>query len=34
MTYLIDCCHAAATVGEKVATLKRRWGEFREPVSL
>jgi methylmalonyl-CoA mutase N-terminal domain/subunit len=34
MPYLIDCCHAYATVGEMVATLKRQWGEFQEPVRL
>jgi methylmalonyl-CoA mutase, N-terminal domain len=34
MTYLIDCCHAYATVGEMVATLKSCWGEFQEPVRL
>jgi methylmalonyl-CoA mutase, N-terminal domain len=30
--HLIDCCHAYATVGEMVATLKQCWGEFEEPV--
>ena len=34
MPYLIDCCHAYATVGEIVATLKRQWGEFQEPIRL
>jgi len=34
MPYLIDCCHAYATVGEMVATLKSQWGEFQEPVRL
>ena len=34
MPYLIDCCHAYATVGEMVATLKARWGEFQEPVRI
>jgi methylmalonyl-CoA mutase, N-terminal domain len=34
MPYLIDCCHAYATVGEMVATLKREWGEFEEPIRL
>ncbi|MDA0785375.1 MAG: methylmalonyl-CoA mutase family protein [Proteobacteria bacterium] len=34
MPYLIDCCHAYATVGEIVATLKTQWGEFEEPVRL
>ena len=32
--YLIDCCHAYATVGEMVSVLKGLWGEFQEPVSL
>jgi methylmalonyl-CoA mutase, N-terminal domain len=30
--YLIDCCHAYATVGEMVARLKRQWGFFEEPI--
>lgn len=34
MPYLIDCCHAYATVGEMIATLKGQWGEFEEPVRL
>ena len=34
MPYLVDCCHAYATVGEMVACLKREWGEFQEPVGL
>ncbi|HSP59315.1 MAG TPA: methylmalonyl-CoA mutase family protein [Halomonas sp.] len=34
MPYLIDCCHAYATVGEMVATLKSHWGEFQEPINL
>ena len=34
MPYLVDCCHAYATVGEMVATLKKEWGEFKEPVKL
>lgn len=34
MPYLVDCCHAYATVGEMVATLKKEWGEFKEPVNL
>ena len=32
MPWLVECCHAYATVGEMVATLKREWGEFREPI--
>lgn len=31
MPPLVECCHAYATVGEMVRTLKREWGEFREP---
>jgi methylmalonyl-CoA mutase, N-terminal domain len=34
MPYLVDCCHAYATVGEIVARLKASWGEFQEPVRL
>lgn len=34
MPFLVDCCHAYATVGEMVATLKRCWGEFQEPIRL
>ena len=34
MPYLIECCHAYATVGEMVSRLKARWGEFQEPVRL
>jgi methylmalonyl-CoA mutase N-terminal domain/subunit len=34
MPYLVDCCHAYATVGEMVSCLKNQWGEFKEPVSL
>ncbi|HEY8351775.1 MAG TPA: methylmalonyl-CoA mutase family protein [Sphingomonadales bacterium] len=34
MPYLVECCHAYATVGEMVARLKSCWGEFREPVRL
>jgi methylmalonyl-CoA mutase, N-terminal domain len=32
--YLVDCCHAYATVGEMVECLKTEWGEFQEPVRL
>ena len=32
MPYLVDCCHAYATVGEMVGRLRSVWGEFREPV--
>jgi methylmalonyl-CoA mutase N-terminal domain/subunit len=34
MPYLVDCCHAYATVGEMVACLKKRWGDFQEPIRL
>ena len=34
MPYLIDCCHAYATLGEMVARLKACWGEFSEPIRL
>ncbi len=34
MPYLVECCHAYATVGEMVQRLKRQWGEFREPIRL
>lgn len=34
MPYLVDCCHAYATVGEMVDCLKAQWGEFKEPVNL
>lgn len=32
--YLVDCCHAYATVGEMVACLRGAWGNFEEPVRL
>jgi len=34
MPLLVECCHSYATVGEMVERLKRRWGEFQEPVQL
>jgi methylmalonyl-CoA mutase, N-terminal domain len=34
MPYLVECCHAYATVGEMVGALKKEWGEFQEPVNL
>lgn len=34
MPYLVDCCHAYATVGEMVRELKAEWGEFQEPIRL
>jgi methylmalonyl-CoA mutase, N-terminal domain len=34
LPYLVDCCLVYATVGEIVGQLKRRWGEFQEPIRL
>lgn len=34
LPYLVECCHAYATVGEMTGRLKNRWGEFKEPVRL
>ncbi len=34
LPYLVDCCHAYATVGEMVGELKRHWGDFQEPIRL
>jgi methylmalonyl-CoA mutase N-terminal domain/subunit len=34
MPYIVDCCHAYATVGEISGCLKACWGEFVEPVRL
>jgi methylmalonyl-CoA mutase N-terminal domain/subunit len=34
MPYLVECCHAYATVGEMCGRLREQWGEFREPVGL
>lgn len=34
LPYLVDCCHAYATVGEMVSTLRSQWGDFQEPVRL
>ena len=34
MHYLVECCHAYATVEEMVDCLKAQWGEFKEPVNL
>lgn len=34
LPYLIECCHAYATVGEMVATLSGEWGSFEEPIRL
>jgi methylmalonyl-CoA mutase N-terminal domain/subunit len=31
MPLLVDCAKAYCTVGEMVAVLKERWGEFRQP---
>jgi methylmalonyl-CoA mutase N-terminal domain/subunit len=32
--YLVDCAHAYVTVGEMVERLKRRWGNFQEPIGI
>ena len=34
MPFLVECCHAYATVGEMVDIMKECWGEFQEPVGL
>ncbi len=34
LAYLVECCHAYATVGEMVSELKRHWGDFQEPIRL
>lgn len=34
LPYLVDCCHAYATVGEMVQRLTQQWGAFAEPVRL
>jgi methylmalonyl-CoA mutase N-terminal domain/subunit len=34
MPYLVDCCHAYATVGEMVDRLRSHWGDFQEPIRL
>jgi methylmalonyl-CoA mutase N-terminal domain/subunit len=34
MPYLVDCAHAYVTVGEMVERLKRRWGNFQEPIGI
>ncbi len=34
MPFLVDCCHAYATVEEMVNTLTKVWGEFQEPLGL
>ncbi len=34
LPYLVDCCHAYATVGEMVSEMKRHWGDFQEPIRL
>jgi len=34
MPFLVDCCHAYATVEEMVNTLTNVWGEFQEPLGL
>ena len=30
MPYLVDCCHAYATVGEMCDALREVWGEYEE----
>src|SRR3546814_18729470 len=32
LPYLVDCCHAYATVGEMVSRLRAAWGAFEEPI--
>ena len=34
LPYLVDCCHAYATVGEMVDKLRAEWGSFEEPIRL
>ena len=34
LPYLLDCCHAYATIGEMAGRLRKVWGNFREPVRL
>jgi methylmalonyl-CoA mutase N-terminal domain/subunit len=34
LPHLVACCHAYASVGEMVQTLKKHWGEFQEPMRL
>ncbi len=34
LPYLVDCCHAYATIGEMAGRLKKEWGSFREPIRL
>jgi methylmalonyl-CoA mutase N-terminal domain/subunit len=34
LPYLVDCCHAYATVGEMVDRLRAEWGSFQEPIRL
>jgi methylmalonyl-CoA mutase N-terminal domain/subunit len=34
MPYLVDCAQAYVTVGEMVERLKRRWGNFQEPIGI
>lgn len=34
LPYLVDCCHAYATVGEMVQRLSAEWGAFKEPIRL
>ena len=32
MPFIVDCCHALATVGEVSKCLKQEWGAFQEPI--
>ena len=34
LPYMVDCCHAYATVGEMVGCLRVHWGAFEEPLRL
>src|SRR5882757_7261319 len=34
MPYLVECCHAYATIGEMVKSLQAHWGAFQEPMRL
>jgi len=31
MPYLVECCHAYATVGEMAGVLREIFGEWKEP---
>ena len=34
LPYLVDCCHAYASIGEMVGCLRSHWGSFEEPINL